>query len=806
MKTVRLLALISLLLTLAWSGFAQLSNAVTDVAPGNAVTRTAVTVSAVLRDGHAATSVLLLYRPFGTREFRKAEMDLRGSNATSLVPAEFVVPPFIEYYLVLSDATGKRESYPRSSLGDPLTTPPPQLLRIAVNDEAEQQVLFLSPDPDAILNPEDVLISVSLLRADTAVARRATQIKLDDATLTSSALFSGDLIILSPENLGMQLSPGKHTVKVGLFNNKGQFQSAAELSFYIRRPGAEALLSSTVPAKKFDYDANIQIESRHENISDVGTWYNRASAQFNGKTDIWRFTGNLFVTSDEKADRQPQNRYFVGVETPWIQAGYGDHYPTFPELVLNGKRVRGLQTSARYGIFGLDLTLGEITRSVEGALVKSFPADSFSVEFKRDSTSAFGQINPTTWGKFNYGTFARKLFAVRPSLGNRDTWEVGFSWLSSGDDMGSIRYGIKPQENILIGTDFMARFDKKRIEVTGQAAATAYNSDITSGNFSDAYIDSVYATGAEGIKQARDYLKNYITVNDNFRPLSVKELSTIAYQFGLGLDYFNNAFHANYIFRGSDYTSFGESFLQTDIRGVQLMDRARLIDNQLFLTLGYELLEDNTSKTKAATTVFSNVNIAATWFPERTLPTVTVGFSRYGNDNGLGTNGVDSLSAITDATLRFFVQSTYDFFLGVRQTASLNISTSKRTDETIRKYDLQNFTGEVGLTTFYRIPLETILNIAVYLNTLPSGAGRGQSVDLNYTSVSLRGRYTIVRDIVTLNASIAPTFGDYRRTAADLGVEWFARRTMSFTFQFAFFHNDDATNDNIVSLRYRYNL
>jgi hypothetical protein len=806
MKNTPLAVLVVLFLLPVDGALAQLASAVTDVTSGEAVSRTSVTVSVALREGHAATAILLLYRPFGTREFRKAEMDLRGSAASSVLPADVVVPPFVEYYIVLSDASGRREAYPRSSTGDPLIAPPPQLLRIAVKEEAEQQVIFLSPDPGAIVSPGDLLISISLLRADTAVARRATQIKLDDANITNAAVFSGDLIILSPENLGIQLSPGKHTVKVGLFNTKGQLYTASELVFYVRRPGTETLLSSTIPQRGFEYDGNVQVESRHENISNSGTWYNRVGAQFKGQTDIWKFTGNMFVTSDEKSDRQPQNRYFIGVETPWVQAGYGDHYPTFPELVLNGKRVRGLQTTARYGILGLDLSLGEITRSVEGSLIKSFPADSFSVEFKRDSSAAFGQIDTATWGKYNFGTFARKLFAVRPSIGNRQTWEVGFSWLSSGDDMNSIHYGIKPQENILVGTDFMARFDNSRIELTGQAAMTAYNSDISSGNFTDAYIDSVYRTGPEGIKKVRDYLKSFITVNDNLRPLSLQELSTLAYQISAGLEYFGNAFRATYLFRGSDYTSFGQSFLQTDIRGIQLTDRARLLDNQMFLTFGFERLEDNTAKTKPATTVFSNFNAAATWFPRRELPTVTVGFSRYSNDNSLAANGPDSLSAIIDATLRFYVQSSYDFVAGARHTATLNLSTSKRTDETVRKYDLANVTGEVGITTQYAIPLQTILSVAVYLNTLPSGVNRGETVDLNYTAISLTGRYTLIRDVLLLNGSIAPTFGNYRRTAADLGAEWFVRRNMSLQFQCAFFYNDGNSNDSIVSLRYRFTI
>jgi len=83
---------------------------------------------------------------------------------------------------------------------------------------------------------------------------------------------------------------------------------------------------------------------------------------------------------------------------------------------------------------------------------------------------------------------------------------------------------------------------------------------------------------------------------------------------------------------------------------------------------------------------------------------------------------------------------------------------------------------------------------------------RGESVDLNYTALSLMGRYTLIRDVLMLNGSIAPTFGNYRRTAADLGAEWFVRRNMSFQLQGAYFHNDDGSNDSIVSLRYRFTI
>jgi hypothetical protein len=785
--------------------FAQLSSYVTATVPSSAPLRKPVTVTVELQQGHHITDVQILYRPFGSASYRKAEMDLRGNTAKFTVTGEYALSPFFEYYLVLSDASGKQESYPRNDGQNPLKAPPPQPLRVSITDEEKEQVLFLSPEPDATLNADDVLISISLLRADSSVVRRATQIKLDDINVTTAAVFSEDLIVYVPENQNLVLSPGVHTIKVGLFNRKGQLYSSSEISFTVRGQGRD-ILATAPPVRGFDYKLDVNVESRHEQIQNEGTWYNRAGATFRGKTGIWGFNSNLFLTSDERSDRQPQHRFFVGVETPWMQAGYGDHYPVLPELVLSGKRVRGLQTSARYGIVGLDVTLGQITRNIEGQLLRSFAADSFNVEFHRDSTAAFGLISPGTYGKFNYGTYSRNLFAIRPSVGNRETWEVGFSWLSSGDDKGSIRYGLAPKENIVLGTDFMARFDNSRIELTGSAAASAYNTDISKGNFSDAYIDSVYAVGSEGIKKVRDILSPYITVNDNFRPLSVEKLPTIAYEVGLGLNYFDNNLKFTYLFHGNDYTSFGQSFLQTDVKGFQVVDRARLIDNQVFLTLGYERLEDNTSATKVGTTVFNNMNVAATYLSRSDAPMITVGVSMYDNDNGLSVIGRDSLSAIQDGTLRLYMQSSYEFAAGARHTATLNLSTSNRDDQSIRKYDVKNVTAELGLTTLYKIPLRTVFSAAMFLNTLPQSGARGQSRDLNYTVLSFAARYAVVPNIVTIAATVAPTFGDYRRIAFDAGTEWTARPNMQLLFQFSFFKNSDFPDESIVSLRYRYTI
>ena len=126
---------------------------------------------------------------------------------------------------------------------------------------------------------------------------------------------------------------------------------------------------------------------------------------------------------------------------------------------------------------------------------------------------------PVVWAKFTYGTYDRKLFAIRPSFGNREGGHVGFSYLKSSDDLNSIQHGIRPKENLVVGSDLLMPFDNRRVELTAQVAMSATNDDITSGTFTDEKIDSIYKDESESqrdnIKKLRNALEKVITVNEN---------------------------------------------------------------------------------------------------------------------------------------------------------------------------------------------------------------------------------------------------------------------------------------------------
>jgi hypothetical protein len=803
MKNSLRLLLPALLIAVLFSGDlrAQVATRVASLTPDEAAAGIPLAVAVDLTQAADLEGIILLYRSFGESEFRRIEMDLRGTRATATIPAGAILPPFLEVYLVLRDRSGKLEVYPLGDSPDPLSTPPQNTKRIMVRaEETDAGALFLSPEPSSILVPEEVLISVSLFRTDSTVARNATRVLFDGVDVTDKAVFAGDLISFVPANAGIDLSPGMHTASVRLMDSAGRVLSSPSVSFTVR--SGLVTLAAEAPTSAFRASGSFLLESRYEDTGTDSELRSRASVTLRGSAGELKLRSNLFLTSEEKSSRQPQNRYFLGAELPWLRVGLGDAYPEFPDLILSGKRVRGVNGSLLLGAFNVDVAYGSVTRSIEGAELSRFPTDSLLSEQQRDPSAFYGPVpgDPTRWGKYTYGTYERTLFAVRPSFGSGETMQFGLTWLSGKDDVGSIRYGIRPQENVVLGTDFVARFDDRRIELSAQAAFSAFNSDISSGNFTDAHIDSVYPDDADGIKTLRDIIQPFITVNDNLRPLSLKKAATVAGQASLTLSYLDNTLKVTGLYRGNDYASFGQSYLRTDIAGFNIIDRIRLFRNQVYATLGVEQLQDNRTKTKPATTTYTNMNAAITLALHTDMPGFTIGYSRFANDNALR---LDVPTAVNDVTNRFSLTSSYSFLLGVRHTAMLGISSSRRDDRTFRGQDVNS--TQLGLSVGSRFPfaLQTEVSVSANFNDLP-GAVAGTLESFDYTALSFHGRYEVLRNELSLFATVGPTFGAFDRILADAGCEWRMSPPMSLTVQMSTFRTSGLPGEQFASLRYRY--
>ena len=768
--------------------------------------------------------VLLRYRGFGESEYKQQEMLLAGNSATLTIAAQYVLPPYIEFYVLVQLSGGRSETYPiENAEASPLKA------TIKPVDSKSLEVRVLSPEQGETVASEDLVIAVSLYYASDDVNRKATKLFLNGVDVTKQALFSDDVLLYSPANFPGQLSLGVQFMRVELYDTQGSLYTTIESNFSLSTAEAIAARES-----RLRMGLNGQAEFRNEDIGTTKNTFVRGQLQTNGAFRSLNFGANLFMTNEEKSDRQPQDRFVAYGDFDFFKVQVGDAYPKFPTNIVSGKRVRGVSANLFLKFFNVDVSYGQTMRSIDGIALRD---TNFRVNGKVDSSALNARPVNTLlksdvmYTLFQPGTFTRNFFAIRPSFGSGENFQWGFTYMNAKDDFGSIRYGITPQQNLVAGTDMVIAFDDQKFRLEGQAELSLTNTDITNGSFTQSDYDLLSGKNdatltaqarsdrqktADDIKKIADVGSKFMTINQYLFPLNPVGTGYpgVAYEGILTMNYFNNFIRAQVYQRGQAYQSFGNEFLQNDINGLALSDRIRMFQNRALLSLAYEQRKDNTAQTKVATTTYGNINGSLTLFPSNSLPSVTLGYgilTRKSDANLKDT--LQQLYAADDATNRISVQLNYDFEMAGRNNLSLGVNLSDKTDNlpgALNHGEQKNNSYFGSLTTFFRIPLQTTLSFntnmsqSAALNSL--ALANIPLVEFKLTAVSLNAQYRLLEDKLRLAATVSTSLGDLNRTLVQGGVDYMVAAGHTFSFQYDYIQNSGIKDDNIMSLIYRFNL
>jgi hypothetical protein len=807
MKIVWGSALVVLVLLLvSHTAIAQISDKVSKVTAASVQEGQPLSIQVDLLNPALIKNAEVAYRHFGEQTYKRMELSIVGNAATGTISSGEVSPPFLEFYIILTlGGNGQTETYP-------VENAEVHPLRADVQERVlpAGYIAVVSPEEREVVRREDVLISFTV-KSDSLLDSSATRVFIDGTDVSSFAVTSGSLVVLRPENTALALYAGNHTVRAEAYSRDHTLLESSQWAFTISGAAEQPM---TRHEGGWIAGGTLQLETRNEKIDTLpGVPYNRATLTANAANGIFRTQGKLYLTNEEHDDRQPQHRFSLTAEIPWLKLGVGDMFPTYPDLIMNGRRVRGFFGDLMLGSFDLSVTSGQTVRQIEGDTIKTFPADSLTAELQRDSTATYRLYDaasvPPRWAKYRSGTFSRSLLVIRPRFGTEDNhW--GFTFLKSTDDKNSIQFGSKPQENLVVGSDFLASIGSHTVDFTGQAAVSATNKDITRGTFTNADIDSLYKApdysdnDRSNIRRVRDILSRFMTVNENLIPLGANNMPTLAYEGGIAINAFDNALRGTYMRHGNSFESFGQSFVRPDVKGYNVSDNLRLLRNTILLSGGYERMKDNTAETKIATTTSTTGNIGVSYLSRSDVPSVTVAYLLAEN---ISDYPVDSL-ATNDRTNRVVVQLSKPFVYAGRHQAALSVSTSHREDKSTRRLNSDNTTVSLGMTSAFAIPLQTVFNLLVSANTLPSVDSTGKPVSFkrNYTSLYLNGQYRLVEDRLLLTATVSPTFGDIGRTLLDGGVRYFFTKSVSAQTQVSLYLNNDRANDLIGSLILRMEL
>lgn len=774
--------------------FGQISNIISSVRVSDAKEKMPITITADLFSAENISSINIAYRSFGQTEFRKSEMIIMGNSAKVTIAAEAVAPPYLEYYLFISMRSGTAQTYP-AGIQEGVAP-----LQIAVSSfsEKDKEILLLSPTVGEIISQQELMIAVSFIKAPDNIDASKTKIYVNNDDVSSQAVYTGDILVVSGENLSGELKAGPGIIKIDIYDKEGNFYHA--ISRNIRLIGIAAV------SPIWSYNGSLKGESRSEQFDSQSTWYNSFATDINAESGIWSLNGNAYITSEEVSSQQPYNRYSLSIKGgDWLAFQAGDAFPRFPNLIMDGKRVRGFNGALNLGFLNIQTTYGETERSIEGKLIETFTADnSATLESDVIPINALRYKNP--YGRVELGTFKRKILAIRPSFGSGENFQLGFSYLHSKDEVGSIEFGARPEENLVFGTDFMLAFDSQNIMFTTQAAASLNNKNISSGSLTDKQIDEIFGNNSNfsvdpnDVKKVRDLIGNFITVNQFLGPWNPQEFASLAAEAALTFNYFNNNVKASYIYRGNDYQSFGQSFLRTDVKGINLVDRIRMIDNKLFLSIGYEELKDNLQKTKIATTTFQTINASVSLFPRADFPNITIGYTRNTNNNGLSLSDAQrKMYVVDDITNRIMMQLSYDFTALVKHSSSFSFSTSSKDDNSLMNFDAKFSMGSLNFTSYWTTQWTSLFGIVVNNSELFGKTS-------NYVTLSFGGKYKLLQNKLQLSATLNPSFGDFKRQTLEFIADYNVLMNLNLMFQARIYRIPGASTNSIIGLTTRLSI
>ncbi|MBN2355591.1 hypothetical protein JXO59_05730 [candidate division KSB1 bacterium] len=606
--------------------------------------------------------------------------------------------------------------------------------------DSSAQFLILSPESHEALLPDDMILAVSFFADSSELDTASLQILLDGNDVTAFASKSPALITYEPR----ALKKGKHWIRVHASTLKGQSVPPAAVSFEIVAREKEKKISSRIRGHAFS-------DLRHEQFFMQKQAVGMAGADFSGQYGALEFGGNFFITSLEDKKYQPRNRYAFHLGTRWLGINAGDVYPQMNELILWGRRVRGLSGYVHLGFFNIDGVYGEVNRAVPSVVATTQDVGG------QDSSYVV-----------QYGVFRQNLIGIRPSFGSGRRFQLGFTVVKIKDDVGSLKYGLLPKDNVVMGPDITLSFLRNRIRFEAAVAFSLLTNNIYPGSTKKEELEDVF--GSVDLPIDPKDIDSWLIINDSTTPLNPLELTSLAYRFQVRVNYFNNLITVGYKSIGPQYISLGNPWLRTDIQGLFFSDRVRLWQNRVYLSFGYEGMADNYSRQDDETVLdLRTLNYALTLYPGNKWPTVNINMRDHYRNNHLRSIYYDTLQVsdgpdfIPDTSYiardsrerqlfrDFSVQASQNFnLLNLRHQIFLTYILSKNIDQfkatrlpgTLPQ-EMSNTIAMFSLTTNYRFPLKTTLSLAANQNKI----SLNQTV--SYNSISLGGEYKIMGNRLT---------------------------------------------------------
>ena len=586
--------------------------------------------------------------------------------------------------------------------------------------------------------------------------------------------------------------------------------------------------------------------------------------------------------------------------TDYLKIENGDVYPSVSPYVLDGKRVKGrhIQADYQYGfgfdgfnIFGRDFLAFDINgtfefQSVNGKFTRGvqyqtgidggYELLSDDIKYDEDGNRIF-KINRNGY------TFPRDVIAARLGFSLFNKYRGGFHFLKAKDDFEKINsrapssslitvdttvlgdstlqyYSLtqlidslsllgdtvdikskywddgSPQENLVLGFDFEAALDNRKILFQMGWNMSLTNNNIWAGIANADSLDLMMDTLVDGklmdipVDDIGDLIESYkdiFTIHPLYMspivPIDpiVQEESPIrailnmpssAYFLRMKGSYSFNNLLIEFRQLGSEYKSFGNPYLTNNIREFTLNDRLSLLGRRLMMVAGYKYRDNKLSELIANPIATKTVSFNTTLVPGPGAPSIVMNIQSIGR-----TNGIDSID--TDQYGNYLGDSREDSqalnimgsvnlpgnFGSVSTTTSINVNSiaykdnlagEREDDFLFQKAETQSIS--VTFSTRFNFPLKTSTSFNRTQLFIPymDKDNKPYKDESAWTSISTSAQYSLFKNRLRIRGGLDfMTNGETDDSATNLyggkiGGDWDILNKLTLTFNSSIRMND----------------
>jgi len=771
-------------------------------------------------------------------------------------------------------------------------------------DFVESDILILSPEDGSMNRPDEIVISASLFNAAN-VDQNSFQILIDGKDYTDQTIVFGDVLSLVPEE---ELDVGLHQIKLLFKTTYGIDVMPVEWSFNVNKGMANTAQSfiykGSLTAKRSSSSASsISIEER-ENSGKIDGELSWIKARYSFRNSSRE---SIFGQPLNRTKLTLQITDYLKIEN-------GDVYPSVSPYVLDGKRVKGrnIQANYQYGfgfdgfnIFGRDFLAfdingtfefqsvsGQFTRGIQyqNGIDGGYELLSDDIKYDEDGNRIF-KINRNGY------TFPRDVIAARMGFSLFNKYRGGFHFLKAKDDFEKINsrapssslmtvdttvlgdstlqyytltqlidslsllgdtVAIKskywddgsPQENLVLGFDFEAALDNRKILFQMGWNLSMTNSNIWAGIANKDSLDLMMDTLSDGMimeqydvtdigKMIEDY-EDIFTIHPFYMspiapidPLVAEKsafrafmnMPSSAYFLRMKGSYSFNNLLIEFRQLGSEYKSFGNPYLTNNIREFTLNDRLSLLGRRLMMVAGYKYRDNKLSELIANPVATKTVSFNTTLVPGPGAPSIVMNIQSIGR-----TNGIDSID--TDQYGNYLGDSREDSqalnimgsvnipgsFGSISTTMSINVNSitykdklaeERENDFLFQKAETQSISAT--FSTRFKFPLKTSTSFNRTQIFIPNMDINNKPIkdESAWTSISTNAQYSLFKNRLRFRGGLDfMTNGETDKTATNLyggkiGGDWDILNKLTLTFNSSirmndikFYKTDESDNDD----------